>query len=105
MNAPPVCLAQAASLGLPSIADARRYWATWLLRDFIGNTRSWLMVESAPGGGATRLYFGSAIVPRVDPRSGTKKLGASFHVLLGFHKRYSRALLSAARTRLQLTCC
>jgi hypothetical protein len=76
-----------------------------LLRDFLGNTRSWLMVESAPGGGATRLYFGSAIVPRVDPRSGTKKLGASFHVLLGFHKRYSRALLSAARTRLQLTCC
>jgi ABC-type lipoprotein export system ATPase subunit len=29
VNAPPVCLAQAASLGLPSIADARRYWATW----------------------------------------------------------------------------
>jgi len=76
-----------------------------LLCDFLGNTRSWLMIESAPGGGATRLYFGSAIVPRVDPHTGRKKLGTSFRALLGFHKGYSRALLSAARSRLQLTSC
>ena len=76
-----------------------------LLCDFLGSTRSWLMVESRADGGATRLYFGSAVVPRVDTRTGEKKLGASFRALLGFHKRYSRALLSAARARLQLTAC
>ena len=76
-----------------------------LLCDFLGNTRSWLMVEPRDEGGATRLYFGSAVVPRVDSSTGQQKLGASFRVLLGFHKRYSRALLSAARSRLQLTSC
>lgn len=76
-----------------------------LLCDFLGNTRSWLMVESREDGGATRLYFGSAIVPRADSHTGEKKLGLSFRALLGFHKGYSRALLSAARSRLQLTSC
>jgi hypothetical protein len=76
-----------------------------LLCDFLGNTRSWLMVETREDGGATRLYFGSAIVPRVDLHTGEKKLGFSFRALLGFHKGYSRALLSAARSRLQLTSC
>jgi len=76
-----------------------------LLCDFLGNTRSWLMVETRDDGGATRLYFGSAIVPRVDARTGEKRLGTSFRALLGFHRGYSRALLSAARSRLQLTTC
>jgi len=76
-----------------------------LLRDFLGNTRSWLMIESRSDGGATRLYFGSAVVPRVDSRTGEKKLGTSFRALLGFHRRYSRALLAAARSRLQLSSC
>jgi len=76
-----------------------------LLRDFLGNTRSWLMIESRSDGGATRLYFGSAVVPRVDSRTGEKKLGTSFRALLGFHRRYSRALLAAARSRLQLSAC
>ena len=71
-----------------------------LLRDFLGNTRSWLMVESRDGGGATRLYFGSAIVPRVDPGTGRPRLKRRFRALLGFHERYSRALLAAARRRL-----
>ena len=75
-----------------------------LLCDFLGNTRSWLMIETRAGGGATRLYFGSAIVPRTDPDTGERKLGRSFHALLGFHRRYSRALLAAARARLQVTC-
>jgi hypothetical protein len=61
-----------------------------LLRDFLGNTRSWLMVEPRHDGGVTRLYFGSAVT----------RLGFGFRALLGFHKRYSRALLAAARARL-----
>ncbi len=70
-----------------------------LMRDFLGNTRSWLMIEPRHDGGVTRLYFGSAVVPRkVD--DGRPRLGFSFRALLGFHRRYSRALLSAARARL-----
>jgi hypothetical protein len=70
-----------------------------LLRDFLGNTRSWLMVEPRHDGGVTRLYFGSAVVPRAT-RDGRPRLGFSFRALLGFHRRYSRALLAAARARL-----
>ncbi|MBI5891902.1 MAG: hypothetical protein HZB47_14735 [Nitrosomonadales bacterium] len=73
-----------------------------LLCDFQGRTRSWLMSvadESADSPG-TRLYFGSAVVPNVDPASGRKSMGFAFHALMGFHRLYSRALLSAARTRL-----
>lgn len=73
-----------------------------LLRDFVGRTRSWLM--SAPSGsvgqGATRLYFGSAVVAAGPVRPGQARMGWAFHALLGFHKLYSRALLSAAVRRL-----
>lgn len=70
-----------------------------LMCDFLGNTRSWLMVEPRDAGGVTRLYFGSAIVARTDD-SGRRRPGLTFRALLGFHKRYSRALLAAARSRL-----
>jgi hypothetical protein len=70
-----------------------------LLCDFLGNTRSWLMVEPRHDGGVTRLYFGSAVVPRA-VNDGPPRLGFSFRALLGFHRRYSRALLAAARARL-----
>jgi hypothetical protein len=66
-----------------------------LLCDLAGRTRSWLMV--APHGAGTRLYFGSAVVPRAGRTGG---LGFAFHALAGFHTLYSRALLSAARSRL-----
>lgn len=69
-----------------------------LLRDFTGRTRSWLMVERA-GDDATRLYFGSAVVPVVDARTGRRGLGKRFDALLGFHQLYSRILLGAARRR------
>ena len=59
-----------------------------------GRTRSWLMVRPAKGG-ATSLFFGSAVVPR--RRGG---LGWSFGVLLGFHRLYSRVLLASAARRL-----
>jgi len=73
-----------------------------LLCDFRGRTRSWLMVAPAGSGGSafTRLYFGSAVVPILDKASGQATLGLTFKALLGFHKVYSRALLSAARSRL-----
>ena len=57
-----------------------------LMCDFRDQTRSWFMV--APG----RIYFGSAVIP-VEKKS--------FRWLLGLHRLYSRALLAAARYRLQ----
>jgi hypothetical protein len=63
-----------------------------------GRTRSWLMTAPLPGrsGATTRLYFGSAVVPR----RGRAGLGWQFTALLGLHKLYSRVLLWAAQGRL-----
>lgn len=69
-----------------------------LLCDFLGRTRSWLM--TVPDAGGTALYFGSAVVPVRDKRSGGLRLGWTFHSLLGFHALYSRVLLGAAARRL-----
>ena len=76
-----------------------------LMCDYAGRTRSWLMVapEGAGGSATTRLYFGSAVVPVIDKASGRARMGFMFKALLGFHKLYSRALLSAARSRLART--
>ena len=65
-----------------------------------GRTKSWLMVapHADVEGGGTRLFFGSAVVPRRS--SGGGGLGPVFRVLLGFHRLYSRALLLSARLRL-----
>ena len=73
-----------------------------LMCDLSGHTRSWLMIapDGAGTSASTRLYFGSAVVPVVDKRSGQAELGFAFKMLVGFHKLYSRALLSAARSRL-----
>ncbi len=73
-----------------------------LLTDYAGQTRSWLMTRPAEdNGGATRLYFGSAIIARVDRHSGEREMKPLFRLLLGFHRLYSRLLLLAARSRLQ----
>jgi len=73
-----------------------------LLCDYLGRTRSWLM--SAPtevhGVTGTRLYFGSAVVPRRNTATGRTSMGFIFHALSGFHRLYSRMLLRAARSRL-----
>lgn len=76
-----------------------------LLADFVGRTKSWLMVarNEGSGPGSTRLYFGSAVVPVRDRKSGRSSLGAVHSALLGFHKLYSRVLLRAARARLMRT--
>jgi hypothetical protein len=63
-----------------------------LLCDIYGRTRSWLMVEAIPGG--TRLYFGSAVVPKA-------RRQPTFRALLAFHTLYSKALLGSARRRLR----
>lgn len=65
-----------------------------LLCDFLGRTRSWLMVEHAEG--ATKLYFGSAVVPK----KGSEGLGSISILLLGFHQVYSVLLLYFAKRRL-----
>lgn len=73
-----------------------------LLSDTTGRTKSWLRVVAMDGAGApgTRLYFGSAVVPKRGGDAGRAGLGIVFTSLLGFHKLYSRALLGAARARL-----
>jgi hypothetical protein len=70
-----------------------------LMCDMAQRTRSWLMCVAAEGGG-TRLYFGSAVVPVVDRKTGQAKMGGLFRALLGFHKLYSRILLRSAASRL-----
>lgn len=70
-----------------------------LLCDFRGRTRSWLMSAPARDSNATRLFFGSAVVPVVSRRSGKARMGFSYRALLGFHKLYSRVLLRAAARR------
>ena len=66
-----------------------------------GQTRSWLMASSGQSEGtATRLYFGSAVVPSRSDSTGTARMGWQFRGLLGFHKAYSRVLLSAASRKL-----
>ena len=75
-----------------------------LLCDYMGRTRSWLMTAAAPGSDAgTLLYFGSAVVPVHNPRSGRDEMGLVFRALLGFHKLYSWVLLRAAASRLLRT--
>ena len=71
-----------------------------LMCDIGGLTRSWLMVAPSDVPGHTRICFGSAVVPAVNPVTGKSSLGFGFTALLGFHKLYSRALLSAAAARL-----
>jgi hypothetical protein len=75
-----------------------------LLCDFLGRTRSWLMIEASEKGSAsTRLYFGSAVVPELNAQTGRANFGFGFHALLGFHRLYSRALLRSAVCRLGRT--
>lgn len=74
-----------------------------LLADFVGRTKSWLVVARGEGPGDTRLYFGSAVVPVRDRKTGGSGLGTVHSALLGFHKLYSRVLLRAARSRLMRT--
>jgi hypothetical protein len=73
-----------------------------LLADFTGRTRSWLMASPTNGptrATGTRLYFGSAVLPRSNGGTQKPSMGWLFHALLGFHRQYSRLLLGAASRR------
>jgi hypothetical protein len=74
-----------------------------LLCDLVGRTRSWLMAVpiNTANGTRTQLYFGSAVVPKQNPRTGQLSLGFNYQALLGFHKVYSVLLLYSAKLRLQ----
>lgn len=69
-----------------------------LLCDFLGRTRSWLMAE--PRQSLTRLYFGSAVVPKSKSAVGKASFGLAFHALYGFHHLYTKALMRAAQSKL-----
>ena len=71
-----------------------------LMCDFRGRTRSWLMIApvNASRGIQTRLYFGSAIVPIRNPKTGKLSLEFGFQALLGFHRVYSVLLLYFAKS-------
>ena len=71
-----------------------------LMCDFLGRTRSWLMTVPV-NNSRTRLYFGSAVVPVRNSKTGKPSLGFNFQVLLGFHKIYSRLLLYSAKLRIK----
>ncbi|MFK7958767.1 MAG: hypothetical protein AB8B96_21945 [Lysobacterales bacterium] len=71
-----------------------------LLCDLESRTRSWLMVEADENRSSaqpmTRLWFGSAVVPAPNRKTGQMELGRVFKWLLGFHRWYSKALLAAS---------
>jgi hypothetical protein len=64
-----------------------------LMCDFQGRTRSWFMTEN--DGAKTKLYFGSAVVPK----AGSASLDFGFRALLRFHKIYSVLLLASAKSK------
>ena len=74
-----------------------------LMCDYLGRTRSWLMVVplNAANGIRTLLCFGTAIVPMQISKTGEPSIGIGFQALLGFHKMYSRLLLYFAKLRLR----
>jgi hypothetical protein len=71
-----------------------------LVCDFARLTRSWLMSERADGSGATRLCFGSAVVPTAKDKTGNPRPSAGFRWLQPVHAFYARALLRAAARKL-----
>jgi hypothetical protein len=75
----------------------RRSTSEILLRAW--QTRSWLGVIPGSKSASTTLLFGSAVVPA---RPGGR-FGLAFHALHGFHRLYSRMLLSAAAKRVVAT--
>lgn len=74
-----------------------------LLSDFVGRTCSWLMTVpvNALNGDRTQLYFGSAVVPKQNRKTGEWSLGFGYQALLGFHKIYSVLLLYSAKQHIQ----
>lgn len=74
-----------------------------LLYDISGRTRSWLMLVPIDDGNGsrTRLYFGSAVVPVPNPKTGSLSLGGVFRSLMPFHRMYSVLLLYLTELRIR----
>ena len=74
-----------------------------LMCDFRGHTRSWLMVNPIDRNTDPRahLYFGSAVVPIRNSKTGKRSIGRGYQALLGFHKIYSVLLLYSSKLHLQ----
>lgn len=67
-----------------------------------GQVRTWLMTEPhTPEHGHTRLFFGSAVIPKEVQSDGKSEMGFLFRALLGFHKIYSRILLWSAKRQIK----
>ena len=71
-----------------------------LMCDVSKRTRSWLMLDDVGLGQGTRLLFGSAVVPKINSKTGKSELGFIFKLLLGFHKIYSKLLLNSAKKKM-----
>lgn len=71
-----------------------------LVCDFLGSTRSWLMAVPAEKSAGTRLYFGTAVVPRAKDRAGNPRPSLGFRLLMPVHAIYAQALLRAAARKL-----
>jgi len=70
-----------------------------VLADFMGKTKSWLMVQNRDET-STRLFFGSAVMPRYNPDGSLGRPSIFFRLLGGFHLLYSRSLLWTASRNL-----
>jgi len=70
-----------------------------VLADFMGKTKSWLMVQNREGA-STRLFFGSAVMPRYNADGSLGKPSLFFSLLGGFHILYSRSILWVASRNL-----
>ncbi|APG49136.1 hypothetical protein [Phaeobacter porticola] len=88
-------LAAAESDRLASWKTVQRTEQELLMEVEKGRVRTWLMVEPAQGG-ASKLWFGSAVVPKPAQTGKAGGIGFVFRTLMGFHKLYSRVLLRAA---------
>ncbi|MDX1517521.1 MAG: hypothetical protein R3288_11815 [Woeseiaceae bacterium] len=85
----------------------RREFAAWLvedrgedqllLYDIRKRTGSWFMCR--PHGSGSVLYFGSVVFRTEETKRG-RSMKSTYRLMLGFHRLYSRALLSATRSRL-----
>jgi hypothetical protein len=71
-----------------------------LMCDMLSRTRSWFMVTHENE--HTQLYFGSAVVPVKDSKTGKSSLGFLFLILLGFHQVYSYFLLYFASRKVPI---
>jgi hypothetical protein len=74
-----------------------------LMCDFRGHTRSWLMLNHIDMNGdpRTHLYFGSAVVPIRNSKTGERSTERGYQALLGFHKIYSVLLLYSSTLHIQ----